>query len=141
MKSAFFAIAFAAFHVISSSASVVKRATINDVPRFLHPQVMLSTIDQGFNLNSRTPSFRFGHGHIFNSVFDSNNDGINTCDGAQLLVQNSVWANTTKAIYTLMLDLLWLLATTMEVQPTPVLPIGNFTMPPYPYTQIATANI
>lgn len=30
------------------------------------------------NLNSRTPSFRFGHGHIYNNVFDNNNDGINT---------------------------------------------------------------
>ncbi|PAV19278.1 polysaccharide lyase family 1 [Pyrrhoderma noxium] len=50
------------------------------------------------NLNSRTPSFRFGTGHIFNSVFDSNADGINTRDGAQLLVQNSVWSDATKAI-------------------------------------------
>jgi pectate lyase len=34
-----------------------------------------------FDLNSRTPSFRFGHGHIFNEVYDDNNDGINTRDG------------------------------------------------------------
>lgn len=34
-----------------------------------------------YNLNSRTPSFRFGHGHIYNNVFDDNNDGINTRDG------------------------------------------------------------
>lgn len=33
------------------------------------------------NLNSRTPSFRFGHGHLYNNVFDSNSDGINTRDG------------------------------------------------------------
>lgn len=33
------------------------------------------------NLNSRTPSLRFGHGHIFNNYFDANNDGINTRDG------------------------------------------------------------
>lgn len=33
------------------------------------------------DLNSRTPSFRFGHGHLFNNVFDNNNDGINTRDG------------------------------------------------------------
>jgi pectate lyase len=43
------------------------------------------------NLNSRTPSFRFGHGHLFNNVFDDNSDGINTRDGAQLLVENNVW--------------------------------------------------
>ncbi|KAG6839325.1 hypothetical protein C0991_003637 [Blastosporella zonata] len=34
------------------------------------------------DLNSRTPSFRFGHGHIFNNIFDNNNDGINTRDGS-----------------------------------------------------------
>jgi len=32
------------------------------------------------NLNSRTPSFRFGHGHIFNNVFENNNLGIDTRD-------------------------------------------------------------
>jgi pectate lyase len=63
------------------------------------------------DLNSRTPSFRFGTGHIFNNVFDDvstrsfcvashgltrlqNNDGINTRDGAQLLVENNVWSST-----------------------------------------------
>ena len=48
------------------------------------------------DLNSRTPSFRFGHGHIFNNVYDDNNDGINTRDGAQLLVENNVWTGTNK---------------------------------------------
>ncbi|KAF9055438.1 hypothetical protein BDZ89DRAFT_919273, partial [Hymenopellis radicata] len=33
------------------------------------------------NLNFRTPSFRFGHGHIFNNVFDSDWDCMNTRDG------------------------------------------------------------
>ncbi|THU86312.1 polysaccharide lyase family 1 protein [Dendrothele bispora CBS 962.96] len=51
------------------------------------------------NLNSRTPSFRFGHGHIFNNVFDANNDGINTRDGAQLLVENNVWTGAKKPLY------------------------------------------
>ena len=36
-----------------------------------------------YNLNSRTPSFRFGHGHIFNNYFLTVNDGINTRDGAR----------------------------------------------------------
>ncbi|KAB5587847.1 hypothetical protein CTheo_8711 [Ceratobasidium theobromae] len=51
------------------------------------------------NLNSRTPSFRFGHGHIFNNFFLNNNDGINTRVGAELLVQNNVFeAETTLAV-------------------------------------------
>ncbi|KAG8677974.1 hypothetical protein FRC09_020235 [Ceratobasidium sp. 395] len=52
-----------------------------------------------YNLNSRTPSFRFGHGHIFNNYFVSNNDGINTRVGAELLVQNNVFESVGKPLY------------------------------------------
>ncbi|KAL5636313.1 hypothetical protein ACGC1H_004952 [Rhizoctonia solani] len=51
------------------------------------------------NLNSRTPSFRFGHGHIFNNYFVSNNDGINARVGAELLVQNNVFEGVKKPLY------------------------------------------
>ncbi|CEL61316.1 putative pectate lyase A OS=Neosartorya fumigata (strain ATCC MYA-4609 / Af293 / CBS 101355 / FGSC A1100) GN=plyA PE=3 SV=1 [Rhizoctonia solani AG-1 IB] len=51
------------------------------------------------NLNSRTPSFRFGHGHIFNNYFLSNQDGINTRVGAELLVQNNVWEGCKNSVY------------------------------------------
>ncbi|CAE7214183.1 unnamed protein product [Rhizoctonia solani] len=51
------------------------------------------------NLNSRTPSFRFGHGHIFNNYFLNNNDGINSRCGAELLVQNNVWEGCKTAAY------------------------------------------
>ncbi|KDN34973.1 hypothetical protein RSAG8_11979, partial [Rhizoctonia solani AG-8 WAC10335] len=51
------------------------------------------------NLNSRTPSFRFGHGHIYNNYFVSNNDGINTRVGAELLVENNVFENVGKPLY------------------------------------------
>ncbi|CAE6527367.1 unnamed protein product [Rhizoctonia solani] len=52
-----------------------------------------------YNLNSRTPSFRFGHGHIYNNYFLSNNDGINTRVGAELLVQNNVFESVGKPLY------------------------------------------
>lgn len=51
------------------------------------------------NLNSRTPSFRFGEGHIFNNYFEDNEDGINTRDGAQLLIENNVFSGMDKCIY------------------------------------------
>ncbi|CAE6423587.1 unnamed protein product [Rhizoctonia solani] len=51
------------------------------------------------NLNSRTPSFRFGHGHVFNNYYVNNNDGINTRVGAELLVQNNVFENVKKPLY------------------------------------------
>ncbi|KAH7339269.1 pectin lyase fold/virulence factor [Rhizoctonia solani] len=51
------------------------------------------------NLNSRTPSFRFGHGHIFNNYYIGNEDGINTRVGAELLVQNNVWEDCKNSVY------------------------------------------
>lgn len=51
------------------------------------------------NLNSRGPSFRFGTGHFFNNYYENVSDGINTRQGAQLLVQNNVFSNSKKALY------------------------------------------
>ncbi|KAH8834785.1 polysaccharide lyase family 1 protein [Flagelloscypha sp. PMI_526] len=51
------------------------------------------------NLNSRTPVFRAGHGHIFNSFFETNNAGIDTRAGAQLLVENNVWSGGLLPLY------------------------------------------
>ncbi|KAK0102750.1 hypothetical protein ONS95_006347 [Cadophora gregata] len=52
------------------------------------------------NINSRTPSIRFGTGHIYNSYFLNCADGINTRLGAQVLVQSNVWAGTvSKPLY------------------------------------------
>ncbi|CAE6496876.1 unnamed protein product [Rhizoctonia solani] len=51
------------------------------------------------NLGSRTPSFRFGKGHIFNNYFTNVNDGINTRVGAELLVQNNVFESVGKPLY------------------------------------------
>ncbi|KAA8893759.1 pectin lyase fold/virulence factor [Sphaerosporella brunnea] len=51
------------------------------------------------NINSRAPSYRFGTGHIFNNYFESVSDGINTRDGAQLLVENNVFEDVKKPLY------------------------------------------
>ncbi|KAI9730415.1 MAG: hypothetical protein M1834_005925 [Cirrosporium novae-zelandiae] len=51
------------------------------------------------NLNSRGPSFRFGTGHIFNNYYSNMSDGINTRDGAQLLVENNVFVDSDKPLY------------------------------------------
>ncbi|TRM68160.1 polysaccharide lyase family 1 protein [Schizophyllum amplum] len=51
------------------------------------------------NLNSRGPSFRFGTGHLFNNYYSGVSDGINTRDGAQLLVENNVFVDSKKALY------------------------------------------
>jgi pectate lyase len=51
------------------------------------------------NLNSRGPSYRFGTGHLYNNYYDTVSDGINTRQGAQLLVQNNVFVGSKKALY------------------------------------------
>ncbi|KAG0637922.1 pectin lyase fold/virulence factor [Tuber brumale] len=51
------------------------------------------------NLNSRGPSFRFGTGHIFNNYYENVSDGINTRQGAQLLVENNVFVGSDKPLY------------------------------------------
>lgn len=51
------------------------------------------------NLNSRGPSFRFGTGHLWNNFYSEVSDGINTRKGAQLLVENNVFYNSKKPLY------------------------------------------
>ncbi|OJJ67889.1 hypothetical protein ASPBRDRAFT_134673 [Aspergillus brasiliensis CBS 101740] len=52
-----------------------------------------------YNINSRAPSFRFGTGHIYNSYYLDVSDGINTRDGAQLLVESNQFVDSKKALY------------------------------------------
>ncbi|KAL5526161.1 hypothetical protein ACEPAG_7499 [Sanghuangporus baumii] len=92
------------------------------------------------NLNSRTPSFRFGTGHIFNSVFDDNSDGINTRDGAQLLVENSVWSGATKAIKSTDEGFAVSLNNVFNGAKDTA-PNGTFTDPPYDYTLIDPEDV
>ncbi|KIY65944.1 polysaccharide lyase family 1 protein [Cylindrobasidium torrendii FP15055 ss-10] len=92
------------------------------------------------NINSRTPSFRFGHGHIYNNYFDSNNDGINTRDEAQLLVQNNVWVNPKKPIYST--DGGYAVATGNDFGGGEnTAPTGSFTSPPYSYSLTDTSSV
>ncbi|TFK33682.1 pectate lyase B [Crucibulum laeve] len=93
-----------------------------------------------FNLNSRTPSFRFGHGHIFNNVFDNNNDGINTRDGAQLLVENNVWTGTTKPVYSTDGGFAVVRGNDFGGAANTA-PAGTFTQAPYSYSLTAVASV
>ena len=52
-----------------------------------------------YNINSRAPSIRFGTGHIYNSYFLNVNDGINTRDGAQVLVESNTFSGCKKPLY------------------------------------------
>jgi len=93
-----------------------------------------------YNLSSRTPSFRFGHGHIYNNVFDNNDDGINTRDGAQLLVENNVWTGTNKPLYSTTEG--YALARGNDFGgASNVALVGTFTTPPYTYSLTAVGSV
>ncbi|KAF2085569.1 polysaccharide lyase family 1 protein [Saccharata proteae CBS 121410] len=51
------------------------------------------------NIKSRGPSYRFGSGHVINSYYENVSDGINTRDGAQLLVESNVFSGSDKPLY------------------------------------------
>ncbi|KAF8169813.1 pectate lyase [Pholiota molesta] len=92
------------------------------------------------DLNSRTPSFRFGHGHIFNNFFEDNNDGINTRDGAQLLVENNVWTGTSKPLYDT--DTGFAIARGNDFGGAAnTAPVGTFTTAPYSYSLLAVGSV
>ncbi|ESK85368.1 pectate lyase a [Moniliophthora roreri MCA 2997] len=92
------------------------------------------------NLNSRTPSFRFGHGHIFNNYFENNNDGINTRDGAQLLVENNVWVGGSDPLYAT--DEGFAVSKNNDFDGMEdTAPTGNFNTAPYSYSLIATSSV
>ncbi|EPE05687.1 pectate lyase b [Ophiostoma piceae UAMH 11346] len=53
------------------------------------------------NVSSRTPSIRFGTGHIFNNCYeDVETSGINSRMGAQVLVEGNAFVNVKRAIIT-----------------------------------------
>ncbi|KAG8794812.1 hypothetical protein FRC12_021345 [Ceratobasidium sp. 428] len=78
-------------------ASLVGHSDSNE---YEDPAIQITyAYNKWYNLNSRAPSFRFGHGHIFNNYFLMNNDGINAGIRAELLVQNNVFEGVGKPLY------------------------------------------
>lgn len=104
------------------------------------PMTVTIALNNWFNLNSRTPSFRFGHGHIYNNVFDNNNDGINTRDGAQLLVENNVFTGTNKPLYST--DSGFAVARGNDFGgASNTAPTGNFNSAPYSYSLLPVGSV
>ncbi|KAL0953620.1 hypothetical protein HGRIS_004827 [Hohenbuehelia grisea] len=94
------------------------------------------------NINSRTPSFRFGTGHIWNNVFDNNNDGINTRVEAELLVENNVWSSgTTKPLYSTTNGYAVARGNDFSPTGTNTAPQGHFSQAPYQYNLIGTSSV
>ncbi|TVY44789.1 putative pectate lyase A [Lachnellula occidentalis] len=56
------------------------------------------------NIGSRTPSIRYGTGHIFNSYFKNMSTGVDTRDGAEVMVQSNVFSEVDEPIAALYSD-------------------------------------
>ncbi|KAK1233193.1 hypothetical protein PQX77_003660 [Marasmius sp. AFHP31] len=92
------------------------------------------------NIGSRTPSFRFGHGHIYNNYYENCSDGINTRVGAQLLVENNVWTAPKKPLYSTSGGFAVARGNDFGGG-TNTAPAGNFNTAPYQYTLLATGSV
>jgi pectate lyase len=91
------------------------------------------------NINSRGPSIRFGTGHMYNNYYENVSDGINTRQGAQVLVQNNVWVNSAKALYTV--DNGFAVASGNDFgSSNNSAPQGTFTKAPYAVPQLLAAK-
>lgn len=92
------------------------------------------------NINSRTPSIRFGTGHFYNSYFSAVNDGINTRDGAQVLVQSNVFVGSDKPLYST--DSGYAVATDNDFgSGSNTALAGTLTSVPYSYSLLGHANV
>jgi len=92
------------------------------------------------NINSRTPSLRFGTGHIVNNYFENTSDGINTRQGAQVLVENNVWSGCKKAVYST--DGGYAVVSGNDFGgASSTAPAGTLTSVPYQYTKVAASAV
>ncbi|KAH8155713.1 uncharacterized protein LAJ45_00723 [Morchella importuna] len=81
------------------------------------------------NLNSRTPSFRFGTGDIVNNYFVNCNDGINTRQGAKLLVRYNVFEDVDSPLYSTDSGYAYAVGNDFGGGTNEAVATGSFTMP------------
>ncbi|KAF2968001.1 hypothetical protein GQX73_g5555 [Xylaria multiplex] len=97
------------------------------------------------NINSRTPMYRFGTGHLFNSYFSNMGDTVvNTRDNAQMLIESSVWESCPKkGIFTNDSNVGPGYAVVNDIDlggSQNLAPVGTLTSVPYSYKLLGSAN-
>lgn len=99
-----------------------------------------------YNVNSRTPSLRFGTGHVYNNYFQNVTDsGVHSRMGAQMLIQNNVFSNVDTAITTTgdsdVDGFANVSGNDYGGATVTITQVGSFTQAPYSYTLDATSSV
>ncbi|KAK6392265.1 hypothetical protein LTR65_003721 [Meristemomyces frigidus] len=95
-----------------------------------------------YNINSRMPSLRFGTGHVFNSYYDTADTGVNTRDGAQVLVESTDFTGVTSPIESADSDTGYAVVKDVELGAgSNTAPEGTLTSVPYTYSVLGSASV
>ena len=97
------------------------------------------------NFDSRTPSLRFGTGHVFNNTFTNGSTGVHSRENAQMLVQNNVFRSVGTPIETTgdspVDGFVNQSGNDFGGGTNKITQTGTFTRPPYSFTLDPTANV
>lgn len=97
------------------------------------------------NINSRTPSLRFGKGHVYSNYFVNGSTGVHSRMGAQMLIQNNVFSNVSTPVQaTVDSDVdgyVNLSGNDFGGGTNKLGKTGTFTSPGYSYSLTATASV
>jgi pectate lyase len=101
--------------------------------------------DYFYNFDSRTPSLRFGTGHVYNCYFVNGITGVHSRENAQMLVQNNVFVNVGTPIETTgdspVDGFVNQSGNDFGTGTNDITQTGTFTAPPYSYTLGATSSV
>ncbi|RPB14148.1 pectate lyase a [Morchella conica CCBAS932] len=92
------------------------------------------------NVYSRGPSLRFGTGHVINGWYENMEDAVNTRQGAQMLLENSVWSGITKCVISSDAGYAVLRGCDLGGG-TNSAPTGTLTSVPYSYTLLPVTSV
>jgi pectate lyase len=97
------------------------------------------------NDQERTPSLRFGTGHVYNNYFENVANGVHSRMGAQMLIENNVWRSSGVAITTTGSSTQDGFANTSGNDyggaTLDITQVGTFTQAPYSYTLDPTSSV
>lgn len=99
-----------------------------------------------YNVGSRTPSLRFGTGHVYNNYFQNvTNDAVHSRENAQMLVQNNVFRGVKTPIMTTgdskVDGYVNISGNDFGGGTNKITRVGSFTHPPYGYTLDPTSSV